>query len=535
MRWSKLSIRKRLLLVMVLSGFIELLILSIAGFYYIKSAQEHEMGEKALGIARFLGNSPSVVNMIETKQIGELNSRLDSLTQSVGATFIVIGDVNGIRLAHPSKDRLGLPMRGGDNDRALKHGEAYVSFAKGSLGHSVRGKTAIFDAQGNIIGVISVGYLLDNLKDRIKPYLIYLLCIAVIVVLLNGLLSNYAYKRFRKTLLGFEPEEISRLYSELDATLSTIKEGVISVDHQCRVRIFNTRAAQILGVDAEKAMNKPLASVLPESELSQLLSTHTPENDIDLLLNNVHVVANRQPISVDGQVIGAVSSFRPKNEISELTRQLSQTKQYAELLRSQTHEYRNKLNTISGLLHLNRIDKVQELIGQESAHYQLLISQLHQNFQEPLVAGLILGKIERGRELGLQLNIENGSHLSQLPAHIQAQDIVTILGNLIDNAFDASKALTQSEKHLPIELSVSDLGNEIIIEIRDYGTGLPKNLIVDNLFNLGVSSKTAQGHGIGLHLVKEIVNRYHGTIEVDCGLEKGVIFAVFIPKDGVYR
>ncbi|PMG87481.1 ATP-binding protein [Vibrio breoganii] len=533
MNWNKLSIRKRLLLVMMLSGLAELLILSVAGFYYIKSSQEQEMGEKALGIATFLSNSPSIIKMIETKQVGTLDTKLASLTKAVGATFIVIGDSNGIRLIHPSRDRLGLPMKGGDNDRALINGEAYVSFAKGSLGHSVRGKTAVFDNQGNIIGVISVGYLLDNLQERIEPYLVYLLCIALGVALLNGVLSNYAYKRFRKTLLGFEPEQISRLYSELDTTLSTIKEGVVSVDHQGMIQIFNTRAAQILGVKNNNIINKPLSSVLPESELNQLLSTHTAENDIDLLLNGVHIVANRQPITVDGQVIGAVSSFRPITEINELTRQLSQTQQYAELLRSQTHEYRNKLNTISGLLHLNRIDTVQELIGQESEHYQQLISQLHQNVQEPLVAGLILGKIERARELGLTLKIEEGSHLSPLPSHIQAQDIVTILGNLIDNAFDASKALDQLRKQRPIELSVSDLGNEIILEVTDFGAGLPESHAINRLFELGVSSKVDKGHGIGLHLVKEIVTKYSGTIEADNGPDKGAIFAVFIPKDGI--
>ncbi|GAM60523.1 sensor kinase citA [Vibrio ishigakensis] len=297
------------------------------------------------------------------------------------------------------------------------------------------------------------------------------------------------------------------------------------------MRIFNTRAAQILGVKPEKVLNKPLSEVLPSSELNQLLSTHNAENDIDLLLNGVHIVANRQPIVVDGNTIGAVSSFRPKNEINELTKQLSQTKQYAELLRSQTHEYRNKLNTISGLLHLERIDKVQELIGQESNHYQQLISQLHQNIQEPLVAGLLLGKIERARELGLELKIEEGSQLSPLPNHIQAEDIVTVLGNLIDNAFDASSNLEQKPE--PIEVSVSDLGNDLILEVSDAGRGLPTQIDVEQLFSLGVSSKTEKGHGIGLHLVKEIVERYQGSIEAENGAQNGAQFAVFIPKEGI--
>ncbi|GAM60522.1 sensor kinase citA [Vibrio ishigakensis] len=165
--------------------------------------------------------------MIETREVGDLDIKMASLTQALGATFIVIGDDKGIRLIHPRAERLGLPMRGGDNIRALTHGESYVSFAQGSLGHSVRGKTAVFNDKGEIIGVVSVGYLLDSLQQRIEPYLIFLLCIALGVALLNGLLSNYAYKRFKTTLLGFEPEEMSRLFSELDATLSTIKEGLL--------------------------------------------------------------------------------------------------------------------------------------------------------------------------------------------------------------------------------------------------------------------------------------------------------------------
>ncbi|GAM72530.1 sensor kinase citA [Vibrio sp. JCM 19236] len=133
MTWSALSLRKRLLLVMVLSGFIELVILSIAGFYYIKSSQEQETGEKALGVANFLANSPSIIKMIETREVGDLDAKMASLTQALGATFIVIGDDKGIRLIHPRAERLGLPMRGGDNIRALTHGESYVSFAQGSL------------------------------------------------------------------------------------------------------------------------------------------------------------------------------------------------------------------------------------------------------------------------------------------------------------------------------------------------------------------------------------------------------------------
>ncbi|MGC9491440.1 histidine kinase, partial [Vibrio genomosp. F10] len=136
-----------------LSGLLELLILVAAGFVYIKHSQEEEMGLKALGVASFLAQSPYVIEVISEQGIDN-QSRFRDLTTMIGAAFIVIGDRNGIRLVHPVDERIGLPMKGGDNDRALQSGESYISFAQGSLGYSVRGKSAVLDEQGNIIGVV---------------------------------------------------------------------------------------------------------------------------------------------------------------------------------------------------------------------------------------------------------------------------------------------------------------------------------------------------------------------------------------------
>ncbi|MGF1756340.1 histidine kinase, partial [Vibrio makurazakiensis] len=161
MRWRNISFRKRLLIIMTVTGLVELLILSAAGFAYIKESQEQEMGLKALGVANFLAKSPVVIKLIEEKRTENVQQRYRNLTELIGAAFIVIGDENGIRLVHPVDERLGKAMRGGDNQKALVYGESYVSVAKGSLGISVRGKAAVNNASGEIIGVVSVGYLLE--------------------------------------------------------------------------------------------------------------------------------------------------------------------------------------------------------------------------------------------------------------------------------------------------------------------------------------------------------------------------------------
>ncbi|MDF5501750.1 ATP-binding protein, partial [Vibrio parahaemolyticus] len=222
---------------------------------------------------------------------------------------------------------------------------------------------------------------------------------------------------------------------------------------------------------------------------------------------------------VDGKIVGAVSSFRLRDEINDLTEQLSQTKEYADLLRSQTHEHRNKLNTISGLVQMGELDAVQKLIGQETAHYQAMIEFLRDTVKDPLIAGMLLGKTERARELGLQLVVEEGSRLEPLPEWLNSEDLVTILGNLIDNAFDATLTSIRDESNVAserrnIDVSVSDYGNEVILEVIDNGCGLPKTMDPQTLFTKGVSTKSRQNRGVGLHLVNQLATRYHGHVEM---------------------
>ncbi|MGD8120269.1 ATP-binding protein [Vibrio sp. TRT 2004] len=536
MKWSSISFRKRMLIIMTLSGLIELLLLVAAGFVYIKHAQEDEMGQKALGIASFLAESPYVIEMIENGPDEESQERYRTLTTLIGAAFIVVGNNEGVRLVHPLDERLGKPMKGGDNDRALIDGQSYVSIAKGSLGYSVRGKSAVFNAQGQIIGVVSVGYLIDRLQDRIEPFLIYLILMAFAVVGANAIVSSYASRRFQRAILGFEPEEIGRLYVELDVTLETLKEGILTIDDKGKLRSINKSACQILGLSKEQSLNQPLSEVLPDSDLQTVLQTARTDHDINLYLNKQRLIANRSPIIVDGKVVGAVSSFRLRDDLTELTEQLAKTKEYAEMLRSQTHEHRNKLNTISGMVQMGELEAVQYLIGQETEHYQALIEFLRETVKEPLIAGMLLGKTERARELGLRLVVEEGSRLEPLPKRINPEDLVTILGNLIDNAFDATReAITKETLFAPhrrtIEVSISDFGNEVILEVIDQGCGLPENMSVESLVRRGVSSKDKATRGVGLYLINELAIRYHGELEMVNNKQHGARITVYLPKE----
>jgi len=530
-KWSNLSFRRRLLVVMTCSALIQLMVLSIAGFVYLKQWEARDSGDTALGIATFLAATPMVIDALQNQNPKLIQNEIESMRRSINAAFIVVGDINGTRYSHPVAERIGQKMQGGDNDKALLEGLSYVSYAKGSLGNSVRGKTPVYDNEGAIIGVVSVGYLVTTIDDKVYGFLFFLIAMALLVVIANAVISNFTARRFQHAILGFEPEEFGRLYMQLQVTLSTIKEGIISIDKNSMITSINHSACQILDLKTQKVLHKSIKEVLPESDLTEVLLTNNSENDVDVILNGQAIIANRQLIIVEGEVVGAVSSFRLKNEITELTKQLSQIREYADLLRSQTHEHRNKLNTISGLIQLGKTSEVLRLIGQETERYQLLIQFLREAIAEPIIAGVLLGKSERARELGLVLDIDDGSRLLQLPEHMRPEDLVTIVGNFIDNAFDAClSSVSSKQADKKVSISITDYGNEVIIEVEDNGCGLPKHLDQKALIEKGTSSKNGKNRGVGLYLVNQIITQYKGQLIMESNEQKLTRITAYIPK-----
>jgi two-component system CitB family sensor kinase len=234
---------------------------------------------------------------------------------------------------------------------------------------------------------------------------------------------------------------------------------------------------------------------------------------------------NRIPIIDEGKVTGVVSSFRRKDEMEEVSRQLTRIQHYAETLRSQAHEYSNKLHTIAGLIEIGATEQALEIIGQETQDHQALLHFLVDAVKDPVLSGCLLGKFNRAHEMGLKLTIDPESRIDVLPPHIAAEQLVTVLGNILDNAFEA----TLKNHGKEIQLSMTDLGNDLIFEVEDQGAGIPP-AEVNQIFEKGVSSKAEAGHGWGLYLASQIVNQLHGQIEVECPSKGGSRITVYLPK-----
>ncbi|MEH7748134.1 ATP-binding protein, partial [Neobacillus drentensis] len=240
-------------------------------------------------------------------------------------------------------------------------------------------------------------------------------------------------------------------------------------------------------------------------------------------------LVNRIPIfNKKDEVIGAVASFRNKSELSNLIQELSHVKAYAEGLRAQTHEYSNRLYTLLGLIQLGSYKEAIDFISREVDVAQGFISFLMKEIPDPIIAGFILGKVSLASELKIYLTIERDSSFRDLPEEISRDTLVTIIGNLVNNAFDAVRENGKVEKR--VSLFLTDLGKDLIIEIEDNGKGI-NNSISEQIFQNGFSTKNRQSNsGIGLSLVKEAIAGLGGYITFSSNEGEGTIFTVVIPK-----
>jgi two-component system CitB family sensor kinase len=529
---KKLKLKTRMILTLGLVSAIQTGLIGGFAGYYLSDSLDEQIGRRALMVAKTVAAMPAVIRGVQLRDIDALQVLSARVAATNEALFIVIGDRNGIRLAHPDPRRLGRSMADDDGDDgsvALVAGRGYVDKALGSLGLSMRGKAPIFDLDsGEIIGIVSVGYSLGQVHSTIQRYNLVLYAVMALMLLGSVIAATVIAERFKRAIFGLEPEQIARLFEERDATLQSVREGIIAVNREGTITTVNRTAIETLGLQPSTCLaGQPIANVLPESGLMSVLESGEPEFDQEVWLKGRQMIVNRLPVKQGPEIIGVVSSFRPRDELDQVSRQLTRIQQYADTLRSQTHEYSNKLHTIAGLIQIGANDEALALIGNEVSDHQALIHLLLDAVPDPVLAGCLLGKYNRAREMGLKLIIDPDSHMTEVPEALPRDQLVSAVGNLIDNALEATRLHRGGDGE--VHLSMTDLGNDLIFEVEDQGPGIPPGQ-EERIFEKGFTSKRGDSHGIGLHLVRNFVNRWGGSVTVETLQLHGSRFTLYLPK-----
>jgi sensor histidine kinase regulating citrate/malate metabolism len=530
----KWSIARRLFVAHLLFVLALTAIVGTASFLDARDHAYNEAGRRMAGVATAVADNPLVLAAAGTSNpTAALQPYALDVMRDAGADFITIMAPDRTRWTHPRDEEIGRPYIG-SIDAALA-GNVYTEVTVGTLGPSVRTIAPVKDATGKVKALVSAGVTVRTVDVAVSGRLPAVLAIAF-ALLVGGSVASWLLGRYlRRVTRGWGPEQLAQLFAYYESVLHSVREGVILIDSKGKVVMYNDQAAELLGLTPREAdgdpTDPPSLSELPlTSSLQELFESGRLAHDEIHLTGSRILVVNQGPAlgppsqgRQREQVFGTVATIRDRTEIESLGSELETMRTLSAALRSQTHEHANRLHTLVSLMELGRTGDALDFATKDLELSQKLTDELVDSVEEPVLSALVMGKAAEAHERGVELVLEaKGS--TEL-AGLAIQDLVTILGNLLDNAIDAA-AEAPSPKRVELALQSTEEGLEI--SVQDTGSGIdPRS--VDDVFSYGFSTKAPgkYGRGIGLALVRQAVQRLGGTLTITN--PGGALFRVVLP------
>src|SRR5437588_6284139 len=489
-----------------------------------RAGLDSQYEQRALTLARQVAAMPSVRDGLKDSDPSRtLQPLAEGMRQAAGASFIVVAGPDGTRYSHPNPALIGKKID--ESPEAVLAGKPYVGVQQGTLGISARGKAPIVDGSGRVIGIVSVGFLETTLSQQLMNdlgrFALYLL-VAVAFGVAGSLLLT---RHLKRQTFGLEPQEIATLLEQREASLHGIREGTVATDLEGRITLINDEARRLLRLP-EQLEGRPLLDVLPPGRVRDALGGEVTTADAVVLAADRVLVVSRMPVVVRGRTIGYVATFRDRTELEGLVRELDNARSVSEALRAQAHDFSNRLHTIAGLVELGRLEEAIQLTTESSGVSQELTESLLERVGDPVLGALLLGKSAVATERGVQFRLSPDSRLDGDAGH--PRDLITVVGNLIDNALDAVAASPNGGPRW-VEVSIRQDDGDVVIKVHDSGPGIALD-DTEQIFSEGYTTKVAapgSRRGLGLALVKQVAARRDGRVTVVN--QGGAMFTVRLP------
>lgn len=516
---------------------IAVVVAGYALFTYVsdRSQAEDAAGRQAMAVARSVADSPSVIAAIGTSNpTAHLESYSLKVQRDTQVDFITIMNPQGIRWTHPDRTQIGKKFLG--HIGPALEGDSFTETYTGTLGASVRAVTPVYGTDGiRIIGLVSAGIKVEAITQRVQDQVTALIGVAAGALALGAVGTYVVNARLRRHTHGMNATELSHMHDYHQAALHAVREGLLMLDGQYRVALMNDGGRELLGVGPEvDVVGRSVASLgLPAPLTGALLSSEPRVDEVHLTASRVLVV-NTSPVS-GGERRGTVVTLRDVTELQSLMGELDSERGFTQALRSQAHEAANRLHTVVSLIELGRAEEAVDFATAELELAQTLTDQVVSAVNEPVLAALLLGKTAQSNERGVELVVSEDSGLDDglLPDSLPARDLVTILGNLIDNAVDAAQGSLRARVTVTACTEAGSDGSALVLRVADTGAGVdPAH--AEAVFQRGFSTKPAGpgGRGLGLALVRQAVNRHEGTLTVAEAEGGGAVFEVRLPLWG---
>jgi two-component system, CitB family, sensor kinase len=508
-----------------------------AGFAVVQHNLNRQLDEqyehRALAVAQTLAAEPSLQQAVRAGDPGGVSARgaVQAMAMAVagntGAAFVVVTNKAGIRYSHPKPWLIGLPVWSNDHEPAssepFRTGRLWMGIQHGTLGMEAVGKAPLL-SQGRLIGEVSVGFLTATVAGEVASTLAGLASYFLAVLALGVLAAFGLSRRLKRQTFGLELGEIAALLQEREAMLHGIREGVLGYDKNERIVLANDLARQLLDLPPG-FVGRPLRQGLPPGRLADVVTGEIEGTDLLVLHGDRVLAANRMPIQHERRHLGWVVTFQDRTESEALKRQLDDAIGLTETLRAQSHEFANRLHTVVGLVELGHYNEAIQFVTEVSTARADLTERLQARISDAKLVALILAKISLADERDVQLRVMDDSHA--LAPISDVSDVLTVAGNLIDNAVDAA-AQAQARPRW-VELTIVAAEHNLMIRVRDSGPGVPHDMR-EAIFMDGVTTKssvTGARRGLGLALVRQVVTGRGGMISV--GHDAGAVFTAVLP------
>ncbi|MEU8616861.1 sensor histidine kinase [Streptomyces sp. NPDC048623] len=509
--------------------------------YVTDRAQAEETARRqSTAAATAVAASPAVVAAAQaaghTSPTARLQPYAEAVRRDAGVSYVVVMAPDGTRWTHPEPEQIGHTYLG-HIDRAVR-GETFSETHKGVLGLSVRTVAPVFDdreqagepGRRRVIALVSSGITVERISQQVREQVTALLGTAGAALVLGGAGTYVINARLRRSTKGMNATELSRMHDYHEAALHAVREGLVMLDGQRRIALINDGARELLGLCGVDVVGCSAAELgLPAPLTGALLSAEPRVDELHLTDERV-LVLNTRPV-VGGERRGTVVTLRDRTELQALSGELNSERGFTEALRSQAHEAANRLHTVVSLIELGRVDEAVGFATAELELAQALTDRVVTAVGEPVLAALLLGKAAQANERGVELVLTEDSRIDDgvLPVSPPARDLVTILGNLIDNAVEAAGLPEGGRSGRVTVTALAGGGGELLIRVGDSGPGVRPEDRADVL-DRGWSTR-GPGRGLGLALVQQAVRRASGTLTIAESPLGGAEFTVRLPLD----
>ncbi len=483
------------------------------------SAREH-----VVAVAQSVAVTPTVVSALrEPDPARTLQPYAEQVRTGTDTAFVVIMNPDGIRYSHPVPTEIGGRFIGHTGPALLGH--TFTETYTGTLGPSVRAVAPIHGTGGRIVGLVAVGITLDTVSRSLDQQIPALIAAGLVAFAVAAAGAWLLSRRLRRQTHDMGPAELSRMYEFYDGVLHAVREGLLLLDAAGRLQLVNDEGRRLLGLP-DTVAGTPIADLeLPTGLREALLDSQPRVDEVRLSADRV-LVLSRMPAHWKGREVGSVVTLRDHTDFIALAGELDSVRGFAESLRSQAHEAANRLHTVISLIELGHTERALSFATAELEDAQALTDRVVEAVAEPVLAALLLGKMAEANERGVELVLADDLTVPEQDA--DPRDLVTIVGNLIDNAIEAA-AVGAGPRTVRVGAVLDRRSAELVLEVADSGSGIdPRHL--EKVFERGFSTKPGSdgGHGLGLALARQAARRQGGTLEIVTRAGR-TVFQVRIP------